>query len=62
MFRLDKSYYIGDDSRDCQAPRRVGCRCAYTGHKDELNSLAPEERPEVIANNLKEAIPYLEAV
>lgn len=62
MFRLDKSYYIGDDSRDCQAAYKAGCRCIYTGDKEELKSIMPEERPDVIARNLKEAIPYLEAV
>lgn len=62
MFRLDKTYYIGDDSRDCQAAYRAGCRCVYTGDRDELENLMSEERPEVIAHNLKEAISYLEAV
>lgn len=53
--RLDKTYYIGDDPRDCQAAFEAGCGCVYTGNKEELQKLAEHERPDITANNLKEA-------
>ena len=59
LFRLDKSYFVGDDSRDCQAAHRAGCGCVYIGREDELKDLLPEERPRWIVDNLEEAVPYL---
>ena len=41
--RLDRTWYLGDDPRDCTAAWRAGCRCAYIGPPDELESL-PVER------------------
>lgn len=43
--RLDRTWYLGDDPRDCSAAWRSGCRCGYIGPPGELESLPPEERP-----------------
>lgn len=59
LFRLDKSCFIGDDPRDCQAAYRAGCGCVYIGNEDELRDLLPEERPRWVVNNLEEAVPHL---
>lgn len=59
LLRLDKSYFIGDDPRDCQAAYQAGCGCLYVGSKDELKDLLPEEQPQWVVNNLEEAVPYL---
>jgi len=59
LFRLDKSCFVGDDPRDCQAAYRAGCGCIYIGSKDELKDLLPEEQPRWVVNNLEDAVPYL---
>lgn len=59
LFRLDKSYFVGDDPRDCQAAHRAGCGCIYIGSKSDLKDLMPEEQPQWVVNNLEEAVPYL---
>ncbi len=59
LFRLDQTYFIGDDPRDCQAAYRAGCGCIYIGSKDELKGLLPEEQPRWVVNNLEDAVPYL---
>jgi D-glycero-D-manno-heptose 1,7-bisphosphate phosphatase len=46
--RLDRAWYLGDDPRDCTAAWRAGCRCAYIGPPEELESLPAEERPEAV--------------
>ena len=60
LFRLDKTFFIGDDSRDCQAAYRAGCRCVYIGKKDDLSNLNPDEQPQLVVNNLNEAVSYME--
>jgi D-glycero-D-manno-heptose 1,7-bisphosphate phosphatase len=60
LFRLDKTFFIGDDSRDCQAAYRAGCGCVYTGEKSELQNLTQEEQPQWAVDNLNEAVTYLE--
>lgn len=59
LFRLDQTYFIGDDPRDCQAAYRAGCGAIYIGREDDLKALLPEEQPRWIANNLEEAASYL---
>jgi len=46
--RLDRTWYLGDDPRDCTAAWRAGCRCAYIGPPEELESLPVEERPAAV--------------
>jgi D-glycero-D-manno-heptose 1,7-bisphosphate phosphatase len=59
LFRLDQTYFIGDDPRDCQAAYRAGCGAIHIGREDDLKALLPEEQPRWVANNLEDAVPYL---
>lgn len=59
LFRLDQTYFIGDDPRDCQAAYRAGCGAIYIGREDDLKALLPEEQPRWVAKNLEDAVPYL---
>jgi D-glycero-D-manno-heptose 1,7-bisphosphate phosphatase len=61
-FRLDKAYFIGDDSRDCQAAYRAGCGCVYAGDDHDLKDLSSQEQPQIVVKNLNEAVPYLEKI
>ncbi|MCX5712320.1 MAG: HAD-IIIA family hydrolase [Candidatus Omnitrophica bacterium] len=61
LFRLDKTFFIGDDPRDCQAAYRAGCKSIYIGKNKDLAEIQQYERPELVVNNLKEAVTYLEA-
>ena len=59
IFRLDKTFYIGDDPRDCQAAFNAGCRSLFIGELREVEALSPEEQPLEVFNNLKEAAPFI---
>ncbi|MFA5117966.1 MAG: HAD-IIIA family hydrolase [Candidatus Omnitrophota bacterium] len=56
LFRLDKTFFIGDDYRDCQAAYQAGCGCVYTGAAGELGKLQPDEYPRYVVKNLTEAV------
>ena len=60
LFRLDKTYFIGDDPRDCQAAYNAGCKSIFLGEKAELNHLPPEEHPLFVFENLEEIVPYID--
>lgn len=60
LFRLDKTYFIGDDPRDCQAAYNAGCKSIFLGEKTELAHLPPEEHPQLVFENLEEIVPYLD--
>lgn len=59
LFRLDKTFYIGDDPRDCQAAYNAGCRSLFLGEQREVEALSPEEQPLEVFNNLEQAVPFL---
>ena len=59
LFRLDKTIFIGDDPRDCQAAHNAGCGSLYLGEKGDLSELSVEERPLGVFEYLNEAIPFL---
>ena len=44
-FRLDKTLFIGDDYRDCQAAFNSGCKSVFIGKVDELENLTEDEKP-----------------
>jgi mannose-1-phosphate guanylyltransferase/phosphomannomutase len=52
--RLDRTWYLGDDPRDCTAAWRAGCQCAYIGPPAELESLPAEERPAAVFSHAGE--------
>jgi len=59
LFRLDKTFYIGDDPRDCQAACNAGCGSIFIGERSEVEALSLNEQPKEVFNNLEEAVPFL---
>lgn len=57
LFRIEKTLFIGDDSRDCQAAYNSGCKSIFVGDKDELRNLNSEELPISDHSNLLDAVP-----
>jgi len=45
FLRLDKTLFIGDDPRDCQAAFNAGCASVFVGSKEELTQLSELEQP-----------------
>jgi len=58
-FRLDKTFFIGDDPRDCQAAFNAGSRSIFIGDILETKNLAVEEMPMHCFPSLIEAVPIL---
>ena len=45
LLRLDKTLFIGDDPRDCQAAESAGCNSIFIGKAAELKKLSKNEQP-----------------
>jgi len=60
LFRLDKTFFIGDDPRDCQAAYNAGCESIYIGDSSNLKNLSKDEQPCRVFENLEQAVPFLE--
>jgi len=45
FFRLDRTLFIGDDVRDCQAAWNAGCDSIFIGEANELVNLPDNQRP-----------------
>ncbi len=60
LIRLDKTFFIGDDPRDCQAACNAGCRSLYIGNMSDLVNLSSGEQPCGVFDNLKQAVSFLE--
>lgn len=58
-FRLDKTFYIGDDSRDCQAAYNAGCKCIFIGEQPDISNLDSKKFPELIVKNLQQGMEEL---
>ncbi|MDB3994450.1 HAD-IIIA family hydrolase [Gammaproteobacteria bacterium] len=59
QFRLDKSIYVGDDSRDCQAAFNAGCKSIFLGASSELHELTYQEMPLSSGENFLEILPAI---
>jgi D-glycero-D-manno-heptose 1,7-bisphosphate phosphatase len=59
LLRLDRTVYVGDDPRDCQAAYNANVPCIYVGEKDEIASLPEAERPAYIASTIDAAVPWI---
>jgi D-glycero-D-manno-heptose 1,7-bisphosphate phosphatase len=57
LFRIEKTLYIGDDSRDCQAAYNAGCNSIFVGDSNELKNINSKELPISDHSNLLEAVP-----
>jgi D-glycero-D-manno-heptose 1,7-bisphosphate phosphatase len=55
LFRLDKSIFIGDDPRDCQAAEKAGCGSIFIGKAERLKNLSKNEQPMYISTSLCDA-------
>lgn len=56
MLRLDKTYYIGDDYRDCQAAYNAGCKSIFIGHSEDLHKLNSREHPNIIVDSIDKIV------
>ena len=56
LFRLDKTLFIGDDLRDCQAAFNAGCKSIFIGDELKLQNLLDMEMPIYSFSNLNESI------
>jgi histidinol-phosphate phosphatase family protein len=59
LLRLNRTLYVGDDPRDCQAAYNANCAGIFIGSDDELASLRAPERPVHTARTLIEAAPWI---
>jgi histidinol-phosphate phosphatase family protein len=59
LFRLDKTFFIGDDARDCQAAYNAGCKSIFLGEPVEVKKLSSNEAPQLIVNTLKSLLTFL---
>ena len=56
LLRLDKTLFIGDDYRDCQASYNAGCKSILVGDMSEMDKLLKQEKPIFATNSLKDCI------
>jgi histidinol-phosphate phosphatase family protein len=56
LFRLDKTLFIGDDPRDCQAAERAGAKSVFVGDDKDLKGLLSEELPIVSSPALDDIV------
>jgi D-glycero-D-manno-heptose 1,7-bisphosphate phosphatase len=59
LFRLDKTFFIGDDARDCQAAHNAGCKSIFLGEPVVVEKLSDKESPQLIIKTLKSLLPFL---
>jgi len=59
LFRLDKTFFIGDDARDCQAAYNAGCKSIFLGEPVDVEKLSNNEAPQLIIKTLKSLLPFL---
>ena len=59
LLRLDKTLFIGDDPRDCQAAYEAGCQSVFVGDKIELQVLSELEQPTCASKNLYDCLPII---
>ena len=56
LFRLDKTMFIGDDTRDCQTAERAGCDSIFVGDAAVLKCLSIEEQPIISSTTLLDSL------
>lgn len=59
LLSLSKTWFVGDDPRDCQAGWEASCHSAYLGKKKDLIDLPIEQQPAIVLRELSEIIPIL---
>jgi D-glycero-D-manno-heptose 1,7-bisphosphate phosphatase len=58
LFRLDKTLFIGDDPRDCQAAWNAGCSSIFFGVKNKIKTLPEQYHPDFVTTDLREAVDF----
>jgi histidinol-phosphate phosphatase family protein len=61
LLRLDRTLYLCDDPRDCQAACNANSTSVFIGEDDGLSSLREAERPAHIANSILETVPWIKS-
>jgi D-glycero-D-manno-heptose 1,7-bisphosphate phosphatase len=61
LLRLDRTLYLCDDPRDCQAAYNANSTSLFIGNHDELSSLHDAERPAHIATSILESVPWIKS-
>lgn len=59
LVRLDRTFYIGDDPRDCIAAYNAGSKCIYIGKKNELEDLYHDQKPVIVIDKLTDSVDYI---
>ena len=59
IFRLDETFYVGDDIRDMIAAYRANCRGIFIGNESGLGELENKYFPAFCASNLIEVADYV---
>ena len=59
LLRLDKTLFIGDDPRDCQAAFAAGCKSVFIGEENELHELTELERPLCSSKKITDCLPKI---
>ena len=59
MLRIDRTIFIGDDPRDCQAAFNAGCKSVFIGNTLELKTLSVREMPDFKFKSLLDGVPTL---
>ena len=59
LFRLDKTIFIGDDPRDCQASWNAYCRTIFLGDLNELKDLPYNQKPDFVTSELGNSLDFI---
>ena len=60
LFRLDKTFFIGDDPRDCKAAYNAGSNSIFVGASSALSGLSNDELPQQTVADLSQVLFFLE--
>ncbi|OUU51929.1 MAG: hypothetical protein CBC25_04395 [Pelagibacteraceae bacterium TMED65] len=59
FLRLDKTIFVGDDMRDCEAAYLAGCKSIFLGKESLLSGLKSAAKPMICSETLKEVVPEI---
>jgi D-glycero-D-manno-heptose 1,7-bisphosphate phosphatase len=59
LLRLDRTLYLCDDPRDCQAAYNANSTSVFVGEEEGLSSLRAVERPAHIAPTILDCVPWI---
>lgn len=61
LLRLDRTFYLCDDPRDCRAAYNANSNSVFIGEDEGLSSLRAAERPGHIARTILDAAPWIKS-